>query len=338
MTQGPSEQIVFDPDPITTVVMEDGEEMLLVTGGGPPGLPGPRGLKGEKGEKGDKGDQGDRGYGIAIRGELADAGALPTPPADPSDAYIIGGELYVWDSSSWVNVGQFVGPEGPDGPQGIQGVSGYLVQDTVNGYPFRPAADGPVIFVGPDEPGTVPGEAMIDGDVWVSTFIGEDPGVSLHDLSDVDMTVKTPEPGNVLYQGNDGYWVPGLTAVYVLESGAPLPTDIPVGVLVVETEYRAGFVDFTGGGALSSSTVPGLTGSAEFAGGGELVVTDTHFIPTASFSGEGVLAVDGVASPGFSDTGAFSGDGELTAVGAPSFSAAATLSGSGDLTVTGSVV
>lgn len=44
------------------------------------------------------------------------------------DSYLIGKELYVWDSMKWVNIGEIKGPQGIQGytgPQGIQGIQGY---------------------------------------------------------------------------------------------------------------------------------------------------------------------------------------------------------------------
>lgn len=70
-----------------------------------------------KGEKGDKGDKGDPGPGINIIGTLADVSELPVS-GNSGDAYIVQGDLYVWDGTAWNNTGQFVGPQGPQGLQG----------------------------------------------------------------------------------------------------------------------------------------------------------------------------------------------------------------------------
>ena len=62
-------------------------------------------------------------------------GALPTP-GPPTDAqvppphadgdYVIdsGGIGWMWNGTSWVNIGSIKGPQGPPGPQGIQGATG----------------------------------------------------------------------------------------------------------------------------------------------------------------------------------------------------------------------
>lgn len=65
-----------------------------------------------------KGEKGQDGTSIKIKGTLSSESALPTPPSDPSDCYIIGQNLYVWDGDSWVNVGQFKGDSGANGTNG----------------------------------------------------------------------------------------------------------------------------------------------------------------------------------------------------------------------------
>lgn len=90
---------------------------------GPAGDPGPQGATGATGATG---PQGDPGTGVAIRGQLANTSLLPGTPADDSDAYIIDGDLWVWDNveDEWLNAGPIQGPAGPQGEQGIQGETG----------------------------------------------------------------------------------------------------------------------------------------------------------------------------------------------------------------------
>lgn len=68
---------------------------------------------------GPTGPQGPQGTSITMRGEVATTGNLPSGAA-VNDAYIVtaDGDLYVWNGSTWNNVGQIVGPQGPTGPQG----------------------------------------------------------------------------------------------------------------------------------------------------------------------------------------------------------------------------
>lgn len=65
-----------------------------------------------------KGEKGEDGTSIKIKGTLTSESQLPNPPADTSDCYIIGQNLYVWDGDSWVNVGQFKGDNGNNGADG----------------------------------------------------------------------------------------------------------------------------------------------------------------------------------------------------------------------------
>lgn len=59
-----------------------------------------------------KGEKGQDGTSIKIKGTLTDSSLLPTPPEDPSDCYLIGNDLWVWDGDSWVNAGPFKGQDG----------------------------------------------------------------------------------------------------------------------------------------------------------------------------------------------------------------------------------
>lgn len=84
--------------------------------------------KGAKGDKGDKGDKGADGTGVTIIGSLPSEDDLP-PTGNMGDAYLIDGYLYVWNGSTWENVGKIQGPQGEPGPQGEQGIQGPPGQD-----------------------------------------------------------------------------------------------------------------------------------------------------------------------------------------------------------------
>lgn len=73
-----------------------------------------------------KGEKGEDGTSIKIKGTVSSVSDLPTPPADPSDCYIVGQNLYVWDGDSWVNAGQFKGDKGENGADGLDGVNAYI--------------------------------------------------------------------------------------------------------------------------------------------------------------------------------------------------------------------
>lgn len=110
---------------------------------GPPGPQGPRGPQGEIGIQGPPGIQGPAGVGINLKGEVPNHAALLLLPGphDPGDAYITRdtGHLWVWNGSTWVDVGDIVGPQGVPGPQGPQGPPGAQGPQGNNGLPGKDA-------------------------------------------------------------------------------------------------------------------------------------------------------------------------------------------------------
>jgi hypothetical protein len=86
-----------------------------------PGPTGPTGSTGFTGPTGPTGPPGVDGSGISILGTLANSSLLPDPGVNVNDAYLIGGDLYIWDGAEWNNVGQIQGPTGPTGPTGVRG-------------------------------------------------------------------------------------------------------------------------------------------------------------------------------------------------------------------------
>ena len=115
---------------------------------GPQGDQGVQGVQGEVGPIGPEGPQGDVGAGLNILGELASSSELPASGV-AGDGYLIAGDLWTWDGSSWVNVGQIRGDEGPAGPEGPEGPPGPQ---------------------GPEGPQGEPGD---DGDTHVPDPLGE---------------------------------------------------------------------------------------------------------------------------------------------------------------------
>lgn len=104
----------------------DGTEWVSMRGpAGEKGDTGPQGEQGPKGDPGADGKDGKDGSGVHILGELDDPSQLPAT-GEPGDAYLIKGDLWVWDdkNSRWVDVGKIQGPEGPAGPAGEKGDPG----------------------------------------------------------------------------------------------------------------------------------------------------------------------------------------------------------------------
>ena len=65
--------------------------------------------------KGEKGDRGDDGTSVKILGTKQSYDELPSSNNVNGDGYIIGENLYVWNGSTWVDVGQIKGPQGDPG-------------------------------------------------------------------------------------------------------------------------------------------------------------------------------------------------------------------------------
>jgi hypothetical protein len=76
-------------------------------------------------------------------GSVATVGSLPTAGNSVNDAYIVDsdGNLYVWNGSSFDDVGQIVGPQGPTGATGATGPTG--AASTVTGPTGATGATGP---------------------------------------------------------------------------------------------------------------------------------------------------------------------------------------------------
>ena len=74
------------------------------------------------GAKGEDGEDGKDGTGVNILGEKDEEADLPDS-GNPGDAWLINGDLWVWDAenSQWIDVGSIQGPPGEDGEDGQPG-------------------------------------------------------------------------------------------------------------------------------------------------------------------------------------------------------------------------
>ena len=74
------------------------------------------------GAKGEDGEDGKDGTGVNILGEKDEEADLPDS-GNPGDAWLINGDLWVWDAenSQWIDVGSIQGPPGDDGKDGQPG-------------------------------------------------------------------------------------------------------------------------------------------------------------------------------------------------------------------------
>ena len=130
-------QTVIVQPPVTP---RQSPEIVYVGQGGPRGFQGIQGIQGLQGFTGAQGTQGIQGLqglqGQAIQGATGTAvtilGSYPDyaslvaahPTGTPGDGYLVNGDLYVWASDAWVNVGNISGPQGVQGFTGAQGTTG----------------------------------------------------------------------------------------------------------------------------------------------------------------------------------------------------------------------
>lgn len=124
--------------------------------------------KGPKGDKGDAGADGKDGTGVNIKGSVDAEGDLPTEGNVAGDAYLVGGDLYVWGGSSWTNAGSIKGPKGDKGDTGATGAAG-AKGDTGAAGPQGPQGAG--IAVGVTDPTDAPAGGV--GSSYVNAATGD---------------------------------------------------------------------------------------------------------------------------------------------------------------------
>ena len=90
---------------------------------GPQGAQGGQGPAGPAGQQGPQGPKGDVGAGLEIVGTVATSADLPAS-GTTGDAYLVTGDLWVWDGAAWTNAGPGQGTRGRHGPQGPAGAVG----------------------------------------------------------------------------------------------------------------------------------------------------------------------------------------------------------------------
>ena len=99
------------------------------TGPSGAGIPGPAGPPGQEGPQGLTGEP---GQGLTVLGVLDNENELPvfgsgegeTLDLFPGDAYLVDGDLYIWNGSEFIDAGPIQGDTGPAGPQGVAGPTG----------------------------------------------------------------------------------------------------------------------------------------------------------------------------------------------------------------------
>ena len=150
--------VSIDTDGNLTITFSDGDSENVGNIIGPQGVPGPKGDKGDvgpvgpQGPQGEKGEQGNDGTSLNILGTKESEADLPLS-AEKNDAYLINGEMWVFDGTNWNNAGKIQGPQGPQGlvgpqgpkgdpgPQGVKGDPGEKGDTGARGITFTPVVD-----------------------------------------------------------------------------------------------------------------------------------------------------------------------------------------------------
>ena len=135
--------VSIDTDGNLTITFSDGDSENVGNIMGPQGVQGPKGDKGDvgpqgpqglQGPQGEKGEQGNDGTSLNVLGTKESEADLPLS-AEKNDAYLINGEMWVFDGTNWNNAGKIQGPQGPQGPVGPQGPKGDPGPQGVKGDP-----------------------------------------------------------------------------------------------------------------------------------------------------------------------------------------------------------
>lgn len=139
--------VSIDTDGNLTITFSDGDSKNVGNIIGPQGPQGPQGEKGDVGPQGpqspqgEKGEQGNDGTSLNILGTKESEADLPLS-AEKNDAYLINGEMWVFDGTNWNNAGRIQGPQGPQGPVGPQGPKGDPGPQGIKGDPGEKGEQG----------------------------------------------------------------------------------------------------------------------------------------------------------------------------------------------------
>lgn len=124
--------VSIDADGNLAITFSDGNSENVGNIIGPQGMQGlkgdkgdigPQGPQGPRGPQGEKGEQGNDGTSLNVLGTKESEADLPLS-AEKNDAYLINGEMWVFDGANWNNAGKIQGPQGPQGPVGPKGDKG----------------------------------------------------------------------------------------------------------------------------------------------------------------------------------------------------------------------
>ena len=116
----------------SSTAFDDGDDILITFAR--TGDKGDTGFTGSQGLQGFSGSQGATGTSVRIVGSLADQSLLPDPyGGEIGDGYLVEdtGHLWLWNGTTWNDIGQLTGEVGPSGFTGSQGL-GIIDTELVN--------------------------------------------------------------------------------------------------------------------------------------------------------------------------------------------------------------
>lgn len=194
---------------------------------GPTGATGPE-VTGPTGEAGPTGPTGADGTSVTILGSYATEGDLNTaqPTGSPGDAYLVSGDLYVWNGSAWENVGTIQGPTGPTGATGP-----IVTLDELTDVSVPTPSDGQALLYSSGSGEWVGGSPQIPASNIVLGNI--DPARSA-------LLTEVAETGSRTLQLSDAFKVIAVNSTNPTTVTIPANASVPFLIGTVITVYRAG--------------------------------------------------------------------------------------------------
>ncbi|MDO5433840.1 hypothetical protein [Eubacterium sp.] len=192
---------------------------------------------------GPPGEQGKEGAGLAILGTLESTAELPVA-GEPGQAYMIGGNLYVWtlSDSTWINVGKIKGDAGDTPEIGANG--NWWISGVDTGVPATgEQGDTPVIgenghwFIGgtdtglPSRGATGPAPAIGENGNWT--------------IDNVDTGVKAAGHTPIITVGENGHWFVDGVDTLTQAQGDPGPPGEGVAEMQAALETKQNSTDDT---------------------------------------------------------------------------------------------
>ena len=218
---------------------------------GPAGATGPQGILGITGSTGSTGATGPAGTSVTIVGSLANVNLLPGTSTDGS-GYLIAGNLWVYASNVFTNVGTIQGPQGATGPRGNIGLTGNTGATGNLGSTGATGLQGNVGLTGNVGSTGATGPFGNVGATGATGLTGAT-GTGINIKNTLASVAQFPTSGNI---NGDAYLIAGNLWVYAT------PSFNNVG----QIQGAQGSTGATGIGATGATGITGITGSTGLTG------------------------------------------------------------------------